>query len=136
MTCRPRTGPPRRASWLPSPARGAPQRSSWPLATAGALVAVACLLAGSALEGLRFGWSDRAATARVEREVRRRLDEMTASLSRVAAAVADRSDLVRAVVDDPEAARRLFDLLADTTARMAPEQAAATIYDPAGIARA
>jgi len=116
--------------------RGGGRRSQWRLATAGALVAVACLLAGWALESLRFGWTDQAAAARVEREVRRRLDEMTASLSRVAAAVADRPDLVRSIADDPEAARRLFDRLAEVTARMAPEQAAATIYDPSGVARA
>ena len=105
--------------------RGGGQRSMWRLATAGALVALACLLAGWALESLRFGWTDGAATARVEREVRRRLDEMTASLSSVAAAVAGQPDLVRAAADDSEAARRLFDLLADTVARMAPAQAAA-----------
>jgi len=116
--------------------RGGGQRSTWRLAAAGALAALACLLAGWALESLRFGWSDRAATARVEREVRHRLDEMTASLSSVAAAVADQPNLVRAAVDDPEAARRLFDLLADAVARMAPAQAAATIYDPTGVARA
>ena len=111
-------------------------RKSWRLAAAGALVALACLPAGWGLEGLRYGWTDAAATAKVEREVRARLDRMMVSLRQIADQVAARPDLIQPVADNTEAARRLFELLAQTVDDLAPGEAAATVYGPSGVARA
>ncbi len=111
-------------------------RTSWRLAAAGALVALACLPAGWGLEGLRYGWTDAAATAKVEREVRARLDRMMVSLRQIADQVAARPDLIQPVADNTEAARRLFELLAQTVDDLAPGEAAATVYGPSGVARA
>jgi len=106
------------------------------LVAIGALAAVSCLAGGLAIEGLRFGWSDRAAAARVEREVRARLDDMVASLGRIATAAADRRDLIQPVAEDPEAARRLFEVLGQAVDRVPPGEAAVTVYGPSGAARA
>ncbi len=111
-------------------------RASWRLAAAGGLLALACLLAGWGLEGLRFGWTDAAAAAKVERDVRGRLDDMIASLQHVASVVSARQDLIQPVADSSEAARHLFELLARTVDRLPPGEAAETVYGPSGVARA
>jgi hypothetical protein len=103
---------------------------------AGLVAMLLSLLAGWTLEWIQLGWTDEAAAARVEHEVRVRLDSMMSSLQHITAAVTERTDLVEPAADDAEAARELFALLTRILARIAPGESAATVYGPAGVARA
>ena len=108
------------------------------LLAAGLLLAAAAAVLGVAGELWRFGASDGAAAARVERRVGRDFTRMTAVLSQIANAVASDPDAARGLSAGGEGARALFDLvdrrLSDAPTN--PDTVAATIYDTTGVARA
>lgn len=94
----------------------------------GLACAALVLLAGGVLERLRFGRDDRAAFARVEREVQAAFQQMAADLSRVASAGAATAAPVLADPGEETGIRRLFErsaALVDTTDRSA---LAITVY--------
>jgi hypothetical protein len=106
----------------------------------GCALAAMVVLVGAAIEGFRFGTSDAAAAARVEREVRASFAEMTADVDGVARAVAgDRrvSDAMAADSGTGDADRILFDAAADGRQRLPDDVAvvAVTIYDGNGTPR-
>jgi signal transduction histidine kinase len=108
------------------------------LLAAGLIAAVLTALAGAVFEFWRFGASSAAASARLERQVRRDFDRMAGVLLRVASGVATDPAAARALVAGPDAARDLFDLVdrrvSDAQAEV--DDVAATIYDMHGTARA
>ena len=108
------------------------------LLTAGLTAAALVALAGLALEVWRFGASPAGASTRLERQVRRDFDRVTAVLSRVATGVATDPAAARALGAGPDAARDLFDLVDRRVSEAGDEidDVAATIYDTQGIARA
>jgi signal transduction histidine kinase len=107
------------------------------LLTVGLVAALLAGLAGGALERWRLGPSDTTAAARVEFLVRRQFDEMTGALSQVATAIAHDPAAADGLAAGTDAARGLFDLLADVRARSRePDDIAVTVYDDNGVARA
>jgi signal transduction histidine kinase len=104
------------------------------LLAGGVLAAALAAIAGTALELWRFGPNSAAAAARVEQQVRRDFDRMTAILSRVAEGVAGDSVAARGLEGGPDAARDLFDLIDRqlTEAGTPADEIAVTIYDVGG----
>jgi signal transduction histidine kinase len=103
------------------------------IARAGLIAALAAAVAGRALERRRFGASDEEAVARVEQELRQRLDASADTLASIAARVAAAGDAIRAAPHDNTAARRLFDAV---DAALPEEQAGRTgitVYDAANM---
>ena len=104
---------------------------------AGLVTAGLAAVAGLAVERWWLGATDAAASARVEATVRRDFDGMIAALSQVALGIAGNPS-ARELAPGPEAARALFDLLANARARTPrPDDIAVTVYDAVrGDARA
>jgi signal transduction histidine kinase len=119
------------------PSRLRDRRVSWRRLLAGGLAATAAAgLIGGALELWRFGSSDEAAAANVERHVRVEFDRMLADLSRVAAGVAGDPAAAAGLSPSAPDVRQLFDLLDRRVAPKDTERIAVTIYNAAGDARA
>src|SRR5438128_2629351 len=101
---------------------------------AGVMVALAVGVIGWGMERARFGRSDEDALARVERELRDRVDATADTLGGVAARVAGaRATIESAAARDPGAQRLLFDVVA---AALPPEGGAnpgITVYDADGV---
>ena len=111
--------------------RGRPsQRVSWRrLLVAGLTAAVLAGLAGVGLERWWLGPTDATAAARVESLFRREFDGMTAALAEVATTIAT-SPAARDLAAGPEAARTLFDLLANVRRTSPhPDDISVTVYD-------
>jgi signal transduction histidine kinase len=108
------------------------------LLAGGVLLASLAALGGAAIELWRFGPNRAAAAARVEQQVRRSFDRMTAVLTRVATGVAMDPNAARALTAGPDAARDLFELVDRrlSEARTAPDAVALTIYNTGGAALA
>ncbi len=102
------------------------------------MLALLAALGGAAFELWRFGSSEAAAAARVEREVRTTFDRMTTVLTQVAAGVATDPAAARDLSAGPEAARNLFELVDRrlSEARTPADAVAVTIYDTEGVAHA
>ena len=101
------------------------------VARAGLVAALLVALIGWASERQRFGSSDQAALARVERELRQRFDASADTLGNLAARVASNRDALGAAPRDAAAVKRLFDACA---AAIPSDQAGRTgisIYDTA-----
>jgi hypothetical protein len=108
------------------------RRVSWRRLLAGGLAAtVVAGLIGAALEFWRFGSSDEAASAKVERHVRREFDRMMADLSRVAARVASDPAAAAGLSRSAPDARQLFDLLDRRVSAEDTEQIASPSTTPA-----
>ncbi len=99
------------------------------LLAAGLTAALLSGLAGVALERWWLGPTDATAAARVESLVRREFDGMTAALGSMATAIAT-NPAARELAAGPEAARALFELLANARgASPHPDDIALTVYD-------
>ncbi len=107
------------------------------LLIAGLVAAGLAAVAGLAIERSWLGATDAAAAARVEATVRRDFDGMIAALSQVAVGIATNPS-ARELAPGPEAARALFDLVANARAGTPrPDDIAVTVYDAVrGDARA
>ncbi len=108
------------------------------LIAAGSAIAVVAALAGAFVELWRFGFTQSAAAARLERHVRRDFDRMTTVLTQVAVGVAMDPEASRALSGGSEPARDLFELLDRRLANVdeVPDSVAVTVYDRAGVALA
>jgi signal transduction histidine kinase len=76
---------------------------------AGLIAAIVVLIAGRALERVRFGASDEAAQSLVEAEVRQRFDASAEALGALASRIAPRTDTITAAARDPAETKRLFE---------------------------
>jgi signal transduction histidine kinase len=104
----------------------------WRLFLGGTLCAVAAAATGFALERARFGSSDAAAFARLERSVRTQLGDITVSLHEIAASLSREGPLLALAAADPTAARTLLDR-ADEILRADPDTAlSVTVYGSGG----
>jgi signal transduction histidine kinase len=112
--------------------------SSRRLLLGGLALALVAALSGAVVELWRFGTSRATTAARVEQEVRRSFDRMTAVLTSVAVGVAMDPAAARALSGGPEAARELFELVDRRLAEAGtdPDSVAVTVYDKAGGALA
>ena len=111
----------------------------WRRLSLGGLVCSAItLLAGGALELWWLGGSEPAAFERVERDVRARFDEMSASLRATAVRLTERArdDLIRGVTGDRDTVPSLFEIVRTSGGQAAAADLAVTIYGPDAIARA
>jgi signal transduction histidine kinase len=107
------------------------------LLVCGLLAAALAGVAGGALERWWFGPSDLTAANRVEARVRREFDRMTGALVQVATGIAHDPATAQGLAAGSEAARTLFELLANIRAQsLDPETIAITVYDDTGLARA
>jgi signal transduction histidine kinase len=103
----------------------------------GLLAAALAGVAGGVLERWWFGADTTAAAARVETLVRRQFDAMTASLVRVATAIARDPAAPASLAAGSDGARPLFELLAAVRSRSEePDSIAVTVYDDRGLALA
>jgi len=104
----------------------------------GLSLALVVAISGAIVEVWRFGTSEAAMAARLERQVRGSFDRMTAVLTQVAVGVAMDPAAARALSGGPDAVRDLFELvdrrLAD--AGTEPDAVAVTVYDRSGVALA
>ena len=107
------------------------------LLAGGILVAALTGCGGGVLEWWRFGTSQAAAAARVERELHDRFRAMVQAITGASETIARDPRTAAALTGGQDAARTLFDLAADTRrgSRRADEMAI-TVYDQAGVARA
>ncbi|HWW87074.1 MAG TPA: hypothetical protein VNZ26_25935, partial [Vicinamibacterales bacterium] len=102
------------------------------LARIGLVVALAVGLSGWGFERIRFGASDQSALARVDRELRQRLDLSARTLATIADRVAGERDRIRVAPRDPAAAKRLFDVADEALAGQDTTRAGITIYNSDG----
>jgi signal transduction histidine kinase len=127
----------RRAESLALTARATRAPRSWrSLVLGGLLTAALTGLAGFAIEIWMLGWNDQAAFARVEAEVRARVDGTTAAVRSFAASLAGRRDLIQRARSSPDAVRELFDTIAGALAARPLDASgvAVTVYDVRGTA--
>ena len=108
------------------------------LIAAGSAIALAAALAGAIVELWRFGFTQSASAARLERQVRRDFEQMTTVLTQVAVGVAMDPEAARALSGGSDPARDLFELLDRRLANVddVPDSGAVTIYDRTGVALA
>ena len=110
------------------------------LLVGGLLLSTMVFLTGHGLEAWRLGWSEQAAFERVEREVRARFDEMSASLRAMGASLATDDDLIdplrQGVIGDQDAIRSLFETVRTAMDDEGPADLAVTVYGPNATARA
>ena len=110
------------------------------LLVGGLLLSAMAFLTGRGLEAWRLGWSEQAAFERVEREVRARFDEMSASLRAMGTSLAADGDLIeplrQRVTGDQDAVRSLFEIVRAAVDGEGPADLAVTVYGPNATARA
>ena len=110
------------------------------LLVGGLLLSAMAFLTGHGLEAWRLGWSEQTAFERVEREVRARFDEMSASLRAMGASLATDDDLIdplrQGVTGDQDAVRSLFETVRTAMDDEGPADLAVTVYGPNATARA
>jgi hypothetical protein len=103
------------------------------------IVSVGCALAvlagvgGWLLERTRFGATDEDAVMRVEADLRDRFDASATTLGSLSAQLVEQRDLIRAATRDTDAARRLFEVLADVLPPGSAASTGVTVYDAAGV---
>ena len=110
----------------------------------GVILAAVVAAGGLAIEWMRFGWTSTEAVARVDAEVRREFDGMTALLAELGGAIAadpgtaQALQASRTLQAEPDAARALFDVIDRRLgAAGSRPDVAVTVYDfPDGVARA
>jgi signal transduction histidine kinase len=86
-------------------------------------------LIGYAVERVRFGASDQTALARVEAELRQRVDGSAATLGAIADRIAIEPDTVRAAPRDQGSCKRLFAIVAAAVPEDEGGRTGITIYD-------
>ena len=108
------------------------------LVVAGSAIALTTALVGGIVELWRFGFTQSASAARLERQVRHDFDGMTTVLTQVAVGVAMDPAAAGALSGGSDPARDLFELLDRRLANVedVPDSVAVTIYDRAGVALA
>ena len=108
------------------------------LAAAGIVIAGtgAIQLAGGLVELARLGASDDAAFARIERQVTQRFDTMATALEALAVRLAARPAVIGGMRGDPNSAAALFDAVRAAPLESGVGDAAITVYDDMGAARA
>jgi signal transduction histidine kinase len=99
---------------------------------AGVMVALAVGVIGWGVERARFGRSDDDALARVERELRDRVDATAETLGGVAARVAGARATIESAARDPGAQRILFDVVAGALPPEGGANPGITVYDADG----
>src|SRR5438094_468189 len=99
---------------------------------AGVLVALAVGVIGWGMERARFGRADEDALARVERELRDRVDATADTLGGVAARVAGARATIESAARDPGAQRILFDVVAGALPPEGGANPGITVYDTDG----
>ena len=102
------------------------------VARAGLVVALLVALVGWASERQRFGSSDQAALARVERELRERFDASADTLGSLAARVAPNREALATAPRDTAAVTRLFDACAAAIPGDEAGRTGVTIYEATG----
>jgi signal transduction histidine kinase len=95
---------------------------------AGVLAAVAAALLGFLFERARYGSSDQAALARVQNEVRARLEGTAESLAAIAARLTVPAEMLQSAARDPDAVRVLFERVSSALRDEEPGRVGATIY--------
>ena len=98
---------------------------------AGLVAALVVALGGFALEWSRFGGTDESALARVEADLRQEFDTSTATLTALAATVANQRDAIRAAPRDAASLKRLFDAVDAALPDNETGRTGITIYDTA-----
>ena len=110
------------------------------LLVGGLLLSAMAFLTGRGLEAWRLGGSEQAAFERVEREVRTRFDEMSASLRATGASLAADDALIeplrQGVTGDQDAVRSLFEIVRAAVDDEGRADLAVTVYGPNATARA
>ena len=110
------------------------------LLVGGLLLSATAFLTGRGLEAWRLGGSEQAAFERVERGVRARFDEMSASLRATGASLAADDALIeplrQGVTGDQDAVRSLFEIVRAAVDDEGPADLAVTVYGPNATARA
>jgi signal transduction histidine kinase len=99
---------------------------------AGVVAALAVALAGWGVGRVRFGATDAEAAARVERELRGRVDGMSETLRAIASRVAAERQVIDNAPRDPVSLRRLFDVVAQALPVDSGGAVGATVYDRGG----
>lgn len=107
-------------------------------AAAGVVVAGAgaIQLTGGLIELARFGITDNAALVRIEQHVTGRFDTMAAAIESLAVRLATRPAVIAGVGGGPGTAAALFDAVRMAPAASELPDAAVTVYDTSGAARA
>jgi signal transduction histidine kinase len=100
--------------------------------SAGMLAAVAAGATGFGLERARFGASDAAALARVQAEIRERLDRTADTLTAIAARISIQTDALAAASREPAASRTLFDQASAALRDQDEGRTGVTIYGAEG----
>jgi hypothetical protein len=96
---------------------------------AGVAAAIVAGLIGYGVERARFGPSDESALARVEAELRQRVDATAATLGSIAERIAADPDTVRAAPRDQASVKRLFVIVAAAVPEDEGGRTGITIYD-------
>ena len=99
---------------------------------AGVVAALAAALVGWALERTRFGASEASSIARVQNELRDRLDEAAETLATIAGRISVAPDTLRQAPRDPAIARALFDSVSSALQDQEPGRTGITLYDGDG----
>ena len=99
---------------------------------AGVVTALAVALGGWGLTRARFGASEADAAARVEREVRQRVDDIAETLRAISSRVVAERDTIRDAPRDQASLRRLFDVVAQALPAAAEGAPGITVYDRSG----
>jgi signal transduction histidine kinase len=88
---------------------------------------------GLGVERARFGAADERALARVERELRQRVDASARDLGQLAAVVSSNHELIRVASRNPGAARPLFERLEAVLPPDARQRTGITVYDASAM---
>jgi signal transduction histidine kinase len=110
-------------SLAPGPARS-PRLVRWGLAAA-----LAAGIGGWGLERARFGADDQASVARVEAELRQRIDDSAGAIRLLAERVAAERNAIAQAPRDPTAAKRLFDVVNAAVSADDTDRTAISVYD-------
>jgi hypothetical protein len=104
---------------------------AWRLVSAGVVIALAVGVSGGLVERGRFGAGEAETLARVEAELRGRIDADAAMLAGVAAQTASGHDVIRAALIDPQE-KGLFALVANALPAERAGRVGVTVYNAAG----
>ena len=106
------------------------------LLTTGGIVAVLVLVLGAAAELVLIGRTNAAARQRGVRAIQAHVDSVADSLTTVARALAERSEVREGITGDRPAVRRLFDVIRAEAETQSVPDISVTIYDARGTPRA
>ena len=102
----------------------------------GLVPALAAVVLGGVLEWIRLGSSDAAAMARVEADVRSRIDQIVATLRTTSESVASQPALLEAASGPAADPRALMDLTDSAQRTHSPDVVAVTVYGADNVPRA